>query len=78
MKIEVRLYATLRRHQPQAAAGLLTLEVAAGTAAGDLLPTLGIKPEEVHMFMVNGVSAAMDTPLADGDRIGIFPAVGGG
>lgn len=78
MKLEIRLYATLRRHQPQAPAGLLSLEVAAGSAARDLLPALGIKPEEVHMLMINGVSASLDAALADGDRVGIFPAVGGG
>lgn len=78
MKIEIRLYATLRRHQPQAPAGLLSMEAAAGAAVRDLLPTLGIKPEEVHMLMINGVSASLETPLAAGDRVGIFPAVGGG
>ena len=33
---------------------------------------------DIQMILVNGRRASIDTPLVDGDRLGLFPAVGGG
>ena len=72
--IEVRCFASLARHTP--ASGHTKLP-APGTA-GDLIRALGIPGEEVALIFVNGAHAAKTTALRDGDRVGLFPAVGGG
>jgi molybdopterin converting factor small subunit len=44
----------------------------------DVLTALGIPEEEVKIIFINGVKKELHAPLADGDRLGLFPAVGGG
>ena len=39
---------------------------------------LGIPPEELKLVFLNGLHAGLDAALKDGDRVGLFPAVGGG
>lgn len=76
--VEVHLYATLRRHVPTAPKGVLTMDVADGSTASALIAALNIDAGEVHMLMVNGVLAPDSQVLRDGDRVGLFPAIGGG
>ena len=45
---------------------------------GQLLAKLAIPAGEVKIAMVNGVSAELTQVLAAGDRVGLFPPVGGG
>ncbi|NPA92018.1 MAG: MoaD/ThiS family protein [Chloroflexi bacterium] len=79
MRVEVRLFATLRRYVPDLQVGeALTLEVPEGTTPRDLLAQLGIPPDDVKIIMRNGRHIGLDDPLADGDRIAFIPAVGGG
>jgi molybdopterin converting factor small subunit len=44
----------------------------------DLLFRLGIPSNRVKIVMRNGVHSQLGSPLADGDRLALFPAVGGG
>ncbi len=44
----------------------------------DVIEILNISKEEVKIVFVNGAYASMDTELKDGNRLGIFPAIGGG
>lgn len=78
--VEVRLYAGLQRFLKQGATSEPTyLEVAEGTTLSDLLlDTLQIPSEEFKMAMVNGVRCDLEYVLQDGDRIGVFPPIGGG
>lgn len=78
MVIEVRLFATLRRYAPSSASGVVSLDVNDSFTIEDVMNQLGIGAEEVHVIMVNGVSSDLKHVLADGDRVGLFPAVGGG
>jgi molybdopterin converting factor small subunit len=78
MRIEVRLYATLRRHAPSDAGGVLAVDVPEGSNASDVIAQVGAAADEVHIVMVNGVSCPLDRTLAEGDRLGLFPTVGGG
>ncbi|AIF53338.1 MoaD/ThiS family protein [Pelosinus sp. UFO1] len=78
MYIEVRLYATLRRYYPSWIAGVSSVEVQADSRVSDLLNTMKIDMAEVHIIMINGVSSTLDSALQVGDRVGLFPAVGGG
>ena len=78
MRIEVRLYATLRRYALSAADGVLSIVVPEGSKASDVIASVGVNADEVHIVMVNGVSSPPDQALAEGDRLGLFPPVGGG
>ncbi len=75
--IEVRLFATLPR---RSATGRKQFEVpfSAGLTVRDLVEQEGLEPREVHIVMINGVHGTMDSELREGDRLGLFPAVGGG
>ncbi|HET6418739.1 MAG TPA: MoaD/ThiS family protein, partial [Geobacteraceae bacterium] len=76
MRIEVRLYATLRRYAQSAAEGVLNVDVPAGSKASDVIARIRVNADEVHILMVNGVSSPLNQVLAEGDRLGLFPAVG--
>jgi sulfur carrier protein ThiS len=79
MSVSVKLSTTLRSRAPgyDPLAGL-ELEHAPGLTAAGVMDRLGIPPREVKVVMINGRSAAPESPVADGDRVGLFPAVGGG
>ncbi|VBB09615.1 thiamines/molybdopterin converting factor subunit 1 [Lucifera butyrica] len=79
MRVEVRLYATLRRYAPaESAAGVFSTDLPAGRTVADLLAAIHVAAAEVHMLMVNGVNTTVEHILRDGDRVGLFPPVGGG
>jgi molybdopterin converting factor small subunit len=72
--IIVKCYATLTMYCPPE--GVLALPEPTDVAA--LVSMLDIPPEEVKLIFVNGKRADMDQVLAEGDRVGLFPPVGGG
>lgn len=78
MVVEVRLYATLRRYAPASSAGVLSIEVPVDCTIAELLNAISIESAEVHIIMINGVSSTLASTLHEGDRLGLFPAVGGG
>lgn len=78
MVIEVRLYATLRRCTPENPSGVLSLEVSTDASVADVLGRMNIALTEVHIIMINGVMSKLESVLHEGDRLGLFPAVGGG
>ncbi len=80
MAIEVRLFATLRRFRPGLEVGEpVRLEVDEGmTVRRALEEVLGIPPGVVKAVFVNDTYSELDRILADGDRVGVFPPVGGG
>ncbi len=78
MWMEVRLYATLRRYAPSASEGVLAVDAPEGATAADVIAKLKLDPNEVHILMVNGVISPPERVLADGDRLGLFPPIGGG
>jgi molybdopterin converting factor small subunit len=55
------------------------MEVAEGTTIEDLVDMLGIEKSEVRLVFVNGKNQSdWSSRIQPGDRIGIFPPVGGG
>jgi molybdopterin converting factor small subunit len=79
MKIEVNLYATLKRYMKNESDGkssAITLED--GVCVKDVIQKLNIPVDTVKLIFINGVHAKLDTNLKDGDRLGLFPPVGGG
>lgn len=77
VQVKVLLYATLRSFGPGGKGDLL-LEMPAGSTVIDIVNKLGIPLEELKLTMVNGVLKDVDYVLVSGDRIGLFPPVGGG
>jgi sulfur carrier protein ThiS len=73
--IELKLYASLAAYRSPEA-DRFPLPPAATAEA--LLAKLGIPPGEVKLIFVNGVRVDPDARLHPGDRVGLFPAVGGG
>ena len=79
MKIEVNLYATLKKYMKNETGGKpLVLEISEDTSVKDMIQKLKVPADSVKLIFINGVHAKRDTILKDGDRLGLFPPVGGG
>lgn len=74
MRVRVKCFATLADHTPPQ--GFLDLED--GSSVEAMLPLLGLSAADIKLVFVNSRNSALDANLADGDQVGIFPAVGGG
>ncbi|EHJ46994.1 thiamine S protein [Solidesulfovibrio carbinoliphilus subsp. oakridgensis] len=75
MPIELNCFATLAPLTPPNSGAF---PITAGETVASLVDRLGIPRDEVKIVFVNGVTSDLARPLADGDRVGIFPPVGGG
>ncbi|MDP3426923.1 MAG: MoaD/ThiS family protein [Humidesulfovibrio sp.] len=75
MHVTIKCFATLSRFTPPDAEAFA---VEPGETVDDLVKRLGIPPGELKLVFINGAHVEPDAPLADGDRVGLFPAVGGG
>ncbi|SDE42611.1 MoaD/ThiS family protein [Sporomusa acidovorans] len=78
MVVEVRLYATLRRYTPASPNGVITVDVPDGSTVLDLVRKVNLYPTEIHLIIVNGIGCDFEKRLNNGDRVGLFPPVGGG
>ncbi len=80
MTVDVRLFATLAERGAGSGAGISRPTVVpVGTTLRTLIAQLGIDPRQVHLTIVNGrIVHDLDARLSDGDRVGLFPPVGGG
>ena len=79
MSILVKMSATLRKKAPDhdPATGLV-IEADGLATVSDILARIGLNPNDAQIVIVNGVAADVATPVADGDRVGLFPSVSGG
>jgi len=80
VRIEVRLYATFAKFGPtQRAGNPLDVKLEDSASLMDLIHKLEIPEEDVHLSIVNGriIHDSMQT-LQNGDRVGLFPPIGGG
>jgi len=73
--IDLKLFATLADKTPPEAD---RFPVPRGSTVGQVLEKLGMTPETAKLIFVNGVRQPLDYRLHDGDRVGIFPPIGGG
>ena len=75
----VRLFATLRRHYPHLGIGeAMPVELRDGVTVGQLIEHLRLPAGEVKVIFVNGIVRGEEHALSDGDKVGVFPPVGGG
>ena len=73
--IDLRMFASLATRMPPDAA---RFSVTAGITVRQLIEQLEISPTDAKLIFINGVRKDLDTPLSGGERVGIFPPVGGG
>ena len=78
MEVTIRLYATLSGYSPDTAHPVIPLNLPCQTTVAQVLDRLQVPHPDVKMIFINGVHATLDTVLANGDRVGLFPAIGGG
>ena len=79
LKVEVRVFATLRRYLPELGIGeALSIMVEPGTTLDDLRERLGLPKEAVKVIMRNNRQAFPEDTINNGDRIAYIPAVAGG
>ena len=77
--VEVRLYASLEKARPGLKTGEpFTTELEEETSVRQLVETLRIAPESVQLIFVDGVARGLDHVLSGGDRVALFPPIGGG
>lgn len=79
MTITLMLSTTLRKYVPDytPSTGIL-LELDGPLTVRELAKKLGLPLPEIKIVMLNGRHANLDQCVNDNDRIGYFPAVGGG
>ena len=79
MQIELHLYASLAAYLPRSAVSKTArVPLPDGAQVHDLMITLGIPEKAVKLIFVNGMHAPPTATLQNGDRVGLFPPVGGG
>jgi molybdopterin converting factor small subunit len=79
MTVEVRLYAGLRTESVRSPGDVFFVPLAEGATLSDLLAHLVVPVDLVHLAIVNGrILHDRAARLADGDRVALFPPVGGG
>jgi sulfur-carrier protein len=78
MKVELRVFATLRQFAPQIPLEGTIVEVEPGNTLRDLMHELKLPEEHVKIVMRNNLQADLDDVLQDGDRVAYIPAVAGG
>ncbi|WP_158212298.1 MoaD/ThiS family protein [Natranaerobius trueperi] len=77
-KVEIRCFATLRDLLPfEAKNGVYKYETRKTTIEG-IVEELSLPKDKLHLILKNGVRVELNEPIKDGDRIGLFPPIGGG
>lgn len=73
--IQIKLFATLQRFMPASAENYA---IETGTTIRTLLQQLDIPEDKAKLIFIDGIKADLATVLIGGERIGIFPPIGGG
>ncbi len=73
--IQIKLFATLQRFMPASAENYA---IKTCTTIGTLLQQLDLPEDKAKLIFIDGLKAELTTVLIGGERIGIFPPVGGG
>jgi molybdopterin converting factor small subunit len=73
--ITIKLFASLKKFTPVSSD---SYPVKPGITVKKLLEELRVPGHEVKLVFIDGVKHDLGTVLKGGERVGIFPAVGGG
>jgi sulfur carrier protein ThiS len=74
-QIQLELQTTLKRFLPAAPEAY---PIEPGLRVRELMTQLGIAEYEVNLVFINGTSANLDSALEGGERVTLFPPLGGG
>ncbi len=74
-QIQLKLFATLHEFTPPSADNFM---IDRGSRICDLLDQINVPREKAKLIFINGVKAELTSVLEGGERVGIFPPVGGG
>ena len=72
--MKVQLFATFREGRGKEA----DIPWHDGLDGHEVLKTLGLGPEDVKIFLINGIHSKPDAILKPDDIIALFPSIGGG
>ena len=75
-QVQINLYATLRAYVGGSPS--VDVDIEPGDTVRRVLDRLGVPPGETRILFVNNRAATLAQTLSDGDRVGVFPAIGGG
>ena len=77
MKIHIRLelLATLKRYEPDCTG---KYAIKPGIQVRDILNKLDIPEYEVNLVFIDGKKGNLNSTLKGGERLGLFPPLGGG
>lgn len=73
--ITVKLFATLSKFTPKEPD---RHPISPGTTVKELVNSLQVPEKEAKLIFINSRKGELTSVLKDGDRVGIFPPVGGG
>jgi molybdopterin converting factor small subunit len=74
-QIQIKLFATLHEFEPPSSDNY---SIDQGITVCELLEQLDLPPEKARLVFINGIKADLSATLKGGERVGIFPPVGGG
>jgi molybdopterin converting factor small subunit len=74
-QIQLKLFATLHDFEPPSSENYI---IEQGISIRELLEQLELPPAKAKLIFINGVRADLAATLKGGERVGIFPPVGGG
>ena len=72
--LEVRLFATFREGREK----IVFMEYTPGMTGYDVIGPMGIREEEIAIFLINGRHSKASAVLEDNSGLALFPPVGGG
>ena len=73
--VQMKLFASLREYSPSDSENL---PVSPGETVRDVLKRLGVPLSDVKLIFINGLKRELSSVLRGGERVGVFPPVGGG
>ncbi len=80
MHIEIKLLTGLKQYlpDPDATGTLRHMEIAEPATVKHVLDKLSIPPDTPKVIMINDRQGALEDEVSPGDRVTLFPPVGGG
>jgi molybdopterin converting factor small subunit len=79
VKVGLRLQAILRRYRPAGFTGdVIEIDLADGATVRDAVEALSVPMNLIHATFINDEQGTLDTALANGDVVRLFPPVVGG
>jgi molybdopterin converting factor small subunit len=76
--VRVRLFASLRRHQPAGIDGPIPVRVPGDARVRDVVAALGIPEESAGIIVCDDRHLDLASPLREGAEVSLFPPLAGG